>query len=96
LIEAAGAAPGLRAAGELFGRGASSGAEALFFDQNDRVGIGTSDPEAQLDVNGSLNADGPVSAPRMSFCARLGQTLTMQRNQIANGLWSALPRARPS
>lgn len=76
----------LTAGSALFGRGAWSAAEALFFDQSGRVGIGTSDPEAQLDVKGSLNADRPVSAPRMSFGARLGQTLSLYKHLFGIGI----------
>jgi hypothetical protein len=70
----------------LFGRSAWSAAEAPFFDQNGRFGIGTSDPEAQLDVKGSFNADGPVFAPRMSFGACLGQTLSLYNHWFGIGI----------
>ena len=60
----------LAASGVLYGQGAI---DALFIDQQGRVGIGKTDPQTTLDVAGNVNITGPLTAE--SLRATKGATL---------------------
>jgi hypothetical protein len=78
--------------------GMSSSTTVMFFDNNDNVGIGTSDPQEKLDVNGSLKATnatfaGTVTANQLNVenfnfttdSLGIGTKTPQERLHVANG-----------